>query len=84
MPVAPARVGRGRARARATAVAPIDYCLLDDRAALVWAANLAALELHTPMARAADIESPTMVVFDLDPGPPAGMTECAVGRARHP
>ena len=46
-------------------------------AALVWAANLAALELHTPMARADDIESPTMVVFDLDPGAPAGMAECA-------
>jgi bifunctional non-homologous end joining protein LigD len=55
---------------------PIGYCLLDDRAALVWAANLAALELHTPMARATDIESPTMVVFDLDPGPPAAMAEC--------
>ncbi len=35
---------------------------------MVWAANLAALELHTPMARADDLESPTMVVFDLDPG----------------
>ena len=57
---------------------PVEYCLLDDRAALVWAANLAALELHTPMARADDIESPMMVVFDLDPGEPAAMTECAV------
>jgi bifunctional non-homologous end joining protein LigD len=57
---------------------PVDYCRLDDRAALVWAANLAALELHTPMARATDIESPQMVVFDLDPGAPAAMTECAV------
>ncbi len=57
---------------------PVEYCLLDDRAALVWAANLAALELHTPMARADDIESPMMVVFDLDPGAPAAMTECAV------
>jgi bifunctional non-homologous end joining protein LigD len=46
-------------------------------AALAWAANLAALELHTGMARAADIETPTMVVFDLDPGAPAAMTECA-------
>jgi bifunctional non-homologous end joining protein LigD len=55
----------------------IEYCRLDDRAALVWAANLAALELHTPMARAGDIESPTMVVFDLDPGAPAAMAECA-------
>ncbi|MCB1259760.1 MAG: non-homologous end-joining DNA ligase [Acidimicrobiales bacterium] len=55
----------------------IDYCVIDDLAALVWVANLAALELHTPMALASDPQHPTMVVFDLDPGPPAGMTECA-------
>jgi bifunctional non-homologous end joining protein LigD len=55
----------------------IDYCRLDTRASLVWAANLAALELHVPMARADDIESPTMVVFDLDPGPGTAMPECA-------
>ncbi len=54
----------------------IDYCRLADTASLVWAANLAALELHAPMARGDDIESPTMVVFDLDPGAPAAMTEC--------
>ena len=55
----------------------VEYCLFDDRAAMVWAGNLAALELHTPMARAEDIESPTMVVFDLDPGDGTAMTECA-------
>jgi bifunctional non-homologous end joining protein LigD len=55
----------------------IDYTLVEDRATLVWLANLAALELHTPMARAAEIERPTAVVFDLDPGPPAGVLECA-------
>jgi bifunctional non-homologous end joining protein LigD len=54
----------------------IPYCRLDEPAALVWTANLAALELHAPMARAADIESPTMVVFDLDPGPPADIGHC--------
>jgi len=54
----------------------IDYCRLDEQASLVWTANLAALELHSPMARCDDIENPTMVVFDLDPGEPAGMTEC--------
>lgn len=54
----------------------IDYCSLDEVAALAWSANLAALELHAPMARGVDIESPTMVVFDLDPGAPAGMVEC--------
>lgn len=56
---------------------PIAYCVLSSVPALVWAANLAALELHTPMSRADDLENPTMVVFDLDPGPPAGMGECA-------
>ena len=55
----------------------IDYCLLADTPALVWAANMAALELHAPMARAGDIETPTMVVFDLDPGLPATIVECA-------
>jgi bifunctional non-homologous end joining protein LigD len=55
----------------------IDYCCLDEVAALAWAANMAALEIHAPMARGGDIESPTMVVFDLDPGAPAAMTECA-------
>ncbi len=55
----------------------IDYCRLSEPAALVWTANLAALEIHAPMARAADIESPTMVVFDLDPGTPATIVDCA-------
>jgi bifunctional non-homologous end joining protein LigD len=55
----------------------VDHCDVRERADLVWAANLAALELHTTMARAPDTMVPTMVVFDLDPGPPAGMVECA-------
>ncbi|CAN5837904.1 non-homologous end-joining DNA ligase [soil metagenome] len=54
----------------------IDYCLLADRPSLAWAANMAALELHAPMARAGDIDAPSMVVFDLDPGAPATFTEC--------
>lgn len=67
----------------ATAVGPGDrngevgYCRLDEPAAVVWAANLAALELHTPMARAHDIESPQMVVFDLDPGPGTDIATCS-------
>lgn len=56
---------------------PIEYCVLDDRPSVVWAANLAALELHTPMALADDLETPTMVVFDLDPGPGTAIPECA-------
>ena len=55
----------------------INYCLADDLPTLVWTANLADLELHTPMARAAEPSLPTMLVFDLDPGPPAAILDCA-------
>jgi bifunctional non-homologous end joining protein LigD len=55
----------------------IEFCRIDSVAALTWVANLAALELHTPMARVDDPDAPTMVVFDLDPGAPAGILECA-------
>jgi bifunctional non-homologous end joining protein LigD len=56
----------------------IEYCRIDSIAGLVWTANLAALEIHSPMARGADIDSPTMLVFDLDPGAPATIIECCV------
>jgi bifunctional non-homologous end joining protein LigD len=55
---------------------PIDYVLADDLPTLVWLANLAAIELHAPLARAPAIERPTSVVFDLDPGAPASIVEC--------
>jgi bifunctional non-homologous end joining protein LigD len=55
----------------------IGYCALDSTASLAWAANMAALELHAPMARGVDIDSPTMLVFDLDPGAPADIHSCA-------
>lgn len=55
----------------------IEYCSLDSLAALAWAANMAALEIHAPMALGADIESPQLCVFDLDPGLPATIVECA-------
>ena len=56
---------------------PIHYCQLDEVAALAWTANLAALEIHAPMARVDDVDAPTMVVFDLDPGPGTTIIECA-------
>jgi bifunctional non-homologous end joining protein LigD len=55
----------------------VTYCVIDDAATLVWAANLAALELHTGLARVDDLMRPTSLVFDLDPGPPAALVECA-------
>ncbi|MCC7077504.1 MAG: non-homologous end-joining DNA ligase [Acidimicrobiia bacterium] len=57
--------------------APIPFCLIEEPAALAWAANLAALELHVPMATVDDWLHPTGVVFDLDPGAPAGIADCA-------
>lgn len=51
-------------------------CLLDEPAALVWTANLAALELHVPQALAHEPDRPTAVVIDLDPGPPATIIDC--------
>jgi bifunctional non-homologous end joining protein LigD len=55
----------------------IDYCLCEDLPTVVWLANLADLELHTPLARAPAMEEPTIVAFDLDPGAPASVVECA-------
>jgi bifunctional non-homologous end joining protein LigD len=55
----------------------IEYCLADDLATLVWLANLADLELHTSLALVTDVTAPTVVAFDLDPGPPATIVECA-------
>ncbi|MDP8943031.1 MAG: non-homologous end-joining DNA ligase [Actinomycetota bacterium] len=56
---------------------PVNYCVIDELATLVWTANLADLELHTSLSLAEDIDTPTMLVFDLDPGPPAAIVECA-------
>jgi bifunctional non-homologous end joining protein LigD len=55
----------------------ITFCLCQDLPTLVWLANLADLELHTPLARAGDMKQPVIVAFDLDPGPPATVVECA-------
>lgn len=54
----------------------IAYCMVDSADALAWVANLASLELHTLLCRAQDPRRPTMMVFDLDPGPPAGFMDC--------
>ncbi|HZR27802.1 MAG TPA: non-homologous end-joining DNA ligase [Terriglobales bacterium] len=54
----------------------MDYCLVQDIATLVWAANLADIELHTSLSLAKDMPRPTMMVFDLDPGPPATIVQC--------
>jgi bifunctional non-homologous end joining protein LigD len=57
-------------------IAGIDYTLAQDRPTLVWLANLADIELHTSLSRAQDPGRPTMIMFDLDPGPPADIVRC--------
>jgi bifunctional non-homologous end joining protein LigD len=54
----------------------IDYILGGDLPTLIWAANLAALELHTPMWRYPSLGKPDLLVFDLDPGQPATVVQC--------
>ena len=54
----------------------IDFCLANDLPTLVWAANLADLELHPSLSLAQRVEQPTTMAFDLDPGPPATIVEC--------
>ncbi|HEX6117284.1 MAG TPA: non-homologous end-joining DNA ligase [Solirubrobacterales bacterium] len=59
-----------------TSEGPIDFCMCQDQATLVWVAQLAALELHPSLSRARDMDHPTVVAFDLDPGPPADIVDC--------
>ncbi|MBV8386352.1 MAG: non-homologous end-joining DNA ligase, partial [Acidimicrobiia bacterium] len=56
---------------------PIDYCLCNDLPTLVWVANMASIELHPSLSHAPKIQQPTTLAFDLDPGPPAAILECA-------
>jgi bifunctional non-homologous end joining protein LigD len=57
-------------------VSGIAYCVCDELPTLVWLANLADLELHPSLSLAQDIDRPTVMAFDLDPGEPAGLAEC--------
>jgi bifunctional non-homologous end joining protein LigD len=54
----------------------IRFCICDDLPTLVWLANLADLELHPSLSKVPEIERPTLMAFDLDPGPGTGLREC--------
>jgi bifunctional non-homologous end joining protein LigD len=54
----------------------VDYCVVADLPALVWLANLAAIELHVDLHVAGAFDRPTVLVFDLDPGPGTGIADC--------
>lgn len=56
---------------------PMTVCLVNDLETLLWVANLASLELHVPLARAGSPEAPAAMVFDLEPGDPADILDCA-------
>jgi bifunctional non-homologous end joining protein LigD len=54
----------------------IDFCVCDDLPTLVWLANLADLELHPSLSKVPEVERPTLMAFDLDPGAGSGLREC--------
>ncbi len=54
----------------------VTYLVVDDLPALIWAANLAGLELHVPQWRMPGLRRPDLLVFDLDPGAPANIVDC--------
>ncbi len=55
----------------------IRFCLANDLPSIIWAANLGDLELHTFLAKAPNLDRPTLLAFDLDPGAPADILDCA-------
>ncbi len=55
----------------------IEYCCVEETAAMVWAANMAAIEIHAPMALAHDLATPRTLVFDFDPGPSTTIVDCS-------
>jgi bifunctional non-homologous end joining protein LigD len=54
----------------------IDFCVCEDMPTLIWTAQLAALELHPSLSLGRKPEQPTVLAFDLDPGPPADVVDC--------
>jgi bifunctional non-homologous end joining protein LigD len=57
-------------------VGKLNFVVCDDRATLIWLAQLAAFELHPSLSLARRPQRPTMLVFDLDPGAPADILDC--------
>jgi bifunctional non-homologous end joining protein LigD len=55
----------------------IDFCVCEGRPTLIWMAQLAAIELHPSLSLGKKHEQPTVLAFDLDPGPPAGILDCS-------
>src|SRR3954451_4339300 len=56
--------------------ANIDFCVVNELAALLWAVNIGSIELHTSLHLRGDLHRPTILAFDLDPGEGVGLLEC--------
>src|SRR4051794_34178197 len=54
----------------------IDYCVVNELAALIWAVNIGSIELHTSLHLIHDLHGPAVIAFDLDPGDGVGLREC--------
>jgi bifunctional non-homologous end joining protein LigD len=54
----------------------MEYCVVQNIPTLVWAANLASLELHVSLSNASAMPHPSYIIFDLDPGEPANIVQC--------
>lgn len=55
----------------------IEFCVCDSLPTLIWMAQLAAIELHPSLSRSRAPKRPTVLAFDLDPGPPADVVDCS-------
>jgi bifunctional non-homologous end joining protein LigD len=55
----------------------VNYCVVNDRASLIWLANQSTIEFHAPMALRRSVDRPRAIVFDLDPGPGMNAIDCA-------
>lgn len=55
----------------------VHYCVVDNLASLLWVANLASLEFHILLSKVPNVTQPTLVVFDIDPGPGMKLWNCA-------
>jgi bifunctional non-homologous end joining protein LigD len=58
-----------------TAHRETNYIVCNDLDTLVWLANLAALEIHIPLSTTKSPDNPDLILFDLDPEPPANITD---------
>jgi bifunctional non-homologous end joining protein LigD len=60
-----------------TAERNVDYIVCNDLDTLIWLANLAAIEIHIPLSTVDSREKPDLVLFDIDPEPPASYEEAS-------